>query len=134
MDATGQMTIFDYISELDDIPVEEMVRQVSEAVGIVFERKTAEWFENGTGVWYESRKSKHEMFDLCYDRYADTNRKFIGAGWQYKTSAGGVPCDTIQEAIDFFNRAKVTIQKEKVRIEQMRKEEHEYNQMKGGRT
>ena len=128
-----QMTIFDYLSELDSIPEEEMVRQVGEAVGMVFKRVQADWFEESVGGgWYEARKSKHEKYELNYDTYLDgTNRRFIGAGWQYKTSGGGAPCDTIQEAIDYIKRGMVTAQKEKVRLEQMRKEEQEYRKKYG---
>jgi len=127
MDQSGQMTIFDYFSELDSIPEEEMARQVGEAVGMVFKRVVAEWFEESEGRgWFETRKSKNEKYDLYYSTYLGTNKRFIGAGWQYKTSAGGGPCDTIQEAIDFIKRGMVKAQQEKERLKKVAEQEREY--------
>lgn len=126
MDHTGQMTIFDYFSELDSIPEEEMARQVGEAVGMVFKRVKADWFENSENRgWYEARKSKHEKYELHYSTYIGSNKRFIGAGWQYKTSGGGGPCDTIQEAIDYIKRGMVKAQQEKERLKKMREEEYD---------
>ena len=123
MDRTGQMTIFDYFSELDSIPEEEMVRQVGEAVGMVFKRVKADWFEHSENRgWYEAMKNKHEKYELYYSTYFDTNKRFIGADWQYKTSSGGGPCDTIQEAIDYIKRGMVRALQEKERLKRMKED------------
>jgi hypothetical protein len=116
-----QMTIFDYISELDGIPEDEMARQIGEAVGMVFKPVK---YDSAKYIppcqEYEARVSKYERYELQYSTYFDTNKKYISAGWMYRTCGGGCPCDSIEEAIEYINKAKVKAKQEKKRLERVR--------------
>lgn len=129
MDTTGQMTIFDFLPQPDDdletLPEEEMVRRISEAIGMTFKPVVYEYgFKE-----YVAKISKHEKYTIQYDNYLgiNDNRRFIGVGWTYRTSGGGSPCDSVQEAVDWFKRAITkSIPNERKRLEEIRQKEAEY--------
>lgn len=100
----GQMSIFDFLepsgSTLDDISESEMVRQIATATGLDFR------FVNDFWGW--QAKVKKVTFSVQYDNYHmdDNKKRFIGADWNTTTEGSSRPCDTIQQAIEFFKAAK----------------------------
>lgn len=100
----GQMSIFDFIDQpvqeipLDELPEPEMVRMVSEATGLNFQRREL----SGYGGWYEAKlgKVKHTVH---YSNYSiDDHRRFISVGWDVGTAGGGGPTDSLTDAIEWF--------------------------------
>lgn len=98
----GQMTIFDIIkpNSLDDLPEEEMVKQVSDATGLNFKYRD--------DFWKWECKVKDVRFSLHYSNYSiDDKRRFISCGYDRKAKEGcGSPIDSLEEAIAFFRKAK----------------------------
>ncbi len=99
----GQMNIFDFlkIENQDDVPEKEMVALVGNAIGVVFEK-------NDHLDHYEGYHSKLKL-TIQYDNYnlMDKTDRFISCGWDNKKrySAGGRPCDSIEEAIHYLREA-----------------------------
>lgn len=100
----GQMSIFDFLKPaertLDDIPESEMVWQIANATGLDFR------FVNDFWGW--QAKVKKVTFSVQYDNYHmdDNKRRFIGADWNTTAQGSSRPCDSLQEAIEFFKAAK----------------------------
>lgn len=100
----GQMSIFDFLepvgSTLDNLPESEMVKAISDATGINFKYRDSFW------GW--QAKIKGVTFSVQYDNYRleDNKRRFIGADWNTTIQGAASPCDSIQEAIEFFKAAK----------------------------
>ncbi len=97
----GQMSIFDFIelheNALDDLPESEMVKMIANATGLNFCYIDSFW---GWRV-----KKRRVTFSVEYDNYIEDGRRFIGADWQTSTQGASSPCDSVQEAIEFFQRA-----------------------------
>lgn len=93
----GQLSIFDFMSPepetrgLDDIPEDEMVRNLENLTGLAFKHHEDR---------YEA-KYKKIMLYVHYDNYAmtDCTDRFIAVGYDTKArEGGGGPCDSIEEA------------------------------------
>ncbi len=119
----GQMTIFDYLKakpvSFDDLPEPEMIRQITEMTGLNFVKADrAKWAEYD----YYFAKDKGVEYECGYSNYLiDDFRKFIDVGWSYKTSGGGSPCDSVDEAVATLKKYMVNVEKEKKRLEEDRK-------------
>ena len=108
-----QLSIFDFLpseEDLDTLDEYGMIRRVEEGTGLKFtEDKTApSWL----GSRYFAAKVKKVEFECYYSTYfpevtwrKNKTLRFISCGWASKTSGQGSPCDTVEEAIDFFKRA-----------------------------
>lgn len=100
----GQMSIFDFLepagSALDDLPESEMVRQIADATGLDFR------FIDGFWGW--KAEVKKVSFYVHYSNYNmdGINDRYIGVGWHTTTQGASGPCDSLQEAIEFFKAAK----------------------------
>lgn len=107
MSLDGQISIFDWMPtaaelpeypSIDDIQESEAVQIVADALGLnfIFDSKFREWL---------AKKRKLKL-TVSYSRYnlPDNTRRFLNVGYELGTSGGGRPCDTIQEAIDWFKR------------------------------
>jgi len=98
-----QMSIFDFMeiektSDLDAMSEADMVQAVKEATGIDFKFKDDLW-------GYVANIGKVQ-FEVKYSNYSiDDHRRFISVGYGTKTSGVSGPCDSLQEAIQFFKRA-----------------------------
>lgn len=103
----GQMSIFDFIDNpvqeipLDELTEPEMVRMVSEATGLDFQRK-----EIGTDHYvfydYEAKVGK-VRYTLQLSNYSiEDHRRCILVGWDEKTAGGGGPRDSVTEAVNWF--------------------------------
>ena len=101
----GQLSIFDFLDDdpaemsLDDLPEEEMVKIVGNSIGVNFTYRDDFW-------GYEA-KYKKLKFELHYSNYrlSDNTARFISAGYNYSKGGAGSPCDSIQEAVNFFRNA-----------------------------
>ena len=98
----GQMTIFDFLTPperpLEDLPESEMVKMITDATGLKFRFIDSFW---GWQV-----KERGVLFSVQYDNYlVDDKRRFIGADWNANHQGQCSPCDSVQEAIDFFRKA-----------------------------
>lgn len=100
----GQMTIFDFLPEmdLDDVPEENMVEQIATALGVKFEYEDEFW-----GWCYRQKK-------LClrvnYSHYSFGDfRKFISVDASCPTGGSSGPMDSIEEAISFAKTAAENI-------------------------
>ena len=102
-----QMTIFDLLrqKDLDEMPEEDMVREVSSRIGIVFQwvAYPPSKYNEGRGEWVA--KYKGLRLTVGFDTNVD-GEKYIGTGYDYpkEKSGGGAPCEDIDEAVDWFNR------------------------------
>jgi hypothetical protein len=104
---TGQMTLWDYLPEksLEDIPEEEAVRQIGDAIGVRF--------LPGKFGGYSAKVGKYTL-SCEYDRYfTDVDDKigtgdlFIGVDIMDKKGCGAsAPVGSIQKAIDWFRAYK----------------------------
>ena len=86
---------------LEDIPEEEMVQRIGNAIGVNF-------------VWndyYKEYQAKLKGYTLSveYDRYCidldediGTGHRFVGVGFMKKGCGAAGPCDSIDEAIEWF--------------------------------
>lgn len=97
-----QMTIFDFAkrpTDLDSLQEEEMVSIVGGAIGVEFVNKGDVW------KW-EARPNKKARLNIGYSNYTmrGNNSRFISCGYEYGNGGAGSPCDTIDEAIEFFRR------------------------------
>lgn len=92
-----QMSIFDFLPssypDINTIPEAEAVRIIGEAIGVRFAPgKFGDW----------RGKSGRMTLSAKYRHYIDNNRLFVGLGWCLGTSGGGAPCDSIKDAIKWF--------------------------------
>lgn len=90
------MNIFECLGEypnIKDLTEEQMVEIVSMKTGIDF-------CKGFTG--YEG-KEKGIRYRIQYNRYSDTKKPFIAVGYRYPNGGAGMPCDTVEQAIKFFN-------------------------------
>lgn len=97
----GQMTIFDFLKPqerpLEDLPEDEMVKMITDATGLNFRHIDSFW------GWQCKRRGV--TFSVQYDNYTENFRRFIGADWQTNKQGQSSPCNSVQEAIDFFRKA-----------------------------
>lgn len=102
-----QMTIWDLLpsEKLDNIPESDMVKRIGEAIGVKFQRDD---FLGG----YKA-KTGRLILTAEYDRYfvssesdEATGDLFISVGIEDKRNRSGMaaPCDTTNEAIEWFRR------------------------------
>ena len=90
----GQMSLFD---NLETLPEEDMAARIGDALGIKFTYRDAFW-----GWEY---KKKNTVLRIEYARYSiDDHRKHIGCSINHKTSGAAVPCDSVEEAIEWFKK------------------------------
>lgn len=105
-----QMSIFDLLPPdqraLEDLTEKEMVEYVGNAVGIPFEYKDSLF-----GWQYTKGKV---TFDIRFGKFSDDKKKrFIHAGWTDRRNGYGgcgVPCRSLEEAIDFFKKKVQDVQ------------------------
>ena len=114
MTDSGQMTIWDYLNGLDNLPEDEMVRKVGEGSGLDF--KPAELKGKWSDMLFYQAKDKGAVYEIHYSAYMGTSIRFISVGWGYKASGGGAPCDSVEEAIKYLKRYKEQVAKEKGRM------------------
>lgn len=101
-----QITIFDILPkedlerDINDLPENEMVDIVGRTTGLNF--KYDDYLTQ-----YVAKKGEL-TFTLKYSNYRiDDQRRFISSGWSRKMLEGaGIPADSIEEAVEFFNSAK----------------------------
>lgn len=110
-----QMTIWDYFRELeslDNLPENEMVHRIEGKTGLRFSfKENVKWSE----LNYYEAKDKGVEYLLHYDTYMNTSVRFIAVGWNYKTSGGGAPCDSVDEAVEKLKAYMFHASKEKER-------------------
>jgi hypothetical protein len=99
----GQMTIWDFMTEqpLESIPEEEMVRQIGSALGVNFVYDPH--FGNYRAkVGKSTLRVEYDHYDGCFD-----DALFIGCDFDSgppHSSGAGAPCDSIREAIKWFEK------------------------------
>ena len=100
---TGQMTIWDFLpsESLEDIPEEEMVQRIGNAIGVAFT-----W--NDFFKEYRTKVGKWTL-SVEYSRYfvddednEGRGARFIGCDYQTNHCGKSAPCDSIEEAITWF--------------------------------
>lgn len=102
----GQMSLWDIFpptkaeKTLDDYTEEEMVKEVSRFTGISFTYKDSVW-----GWVFKRKKETYDVKFLNYDEGLG-GKRFISCGWGTTNEGMGSPCDSIDEAVKFFARAK----------------------------
>ena len=108
----GQMSIFDFLPQQAEHPdfhnmtEAEMVSYVGKVLGVTFQ------YNNHLEYWecFVSKKRKFKL-ELCFSHYCHNWKKdeangelFISVGYNYTHGGGGSPCDSFEEAIDYFKR------------------------------
>lgn len=95
-----QLSIFDIMPmsfpDINEIPEAEAARLVGSRIGVSF--RYNERFRQ-----WEGKRGKLRL-SLNYDHYnkLDSNALFLGVGYEFGTSGGGAPCDTIEQAVRYF--------------------------------
>ena len=110
----AQMTIWDYLDSLDNLPEDEMARQVGEGAGLDF--KPVEMITKWSSLRFYQAKDKGAVYEIHYSAYMGTAIRFIAVDWGYKKGGGGAPCDSVEEAIKYLKRYKEQVAKEKERM------------------
>lgn len=96
------MTIWDFLhpsETLEDIPEDEMVRRVGDAIGVKF--TYSDFFDDyrvKVGKWTLSIEYSHYSFG--------DEALFIGVGIDSSKGGCGCPSDSIDEAVQFFLQKK----------------------------
>lgn len=101
-----QMTVWDLLppERLEDIPEPDMVKRIGNAIGVTFRRNAF--------MEYEA-KIRKLILTVEYDRYfascesdEATGDLFVGVGIEDKRNHRGMgaPCDSINEAIEWFRK------------------------------
>lgn len=109
----GQMTLWEYLTptqpdaDFHNMTEAEMVDYVGKAIGLTFTYN--DFFER-----YEVKVKgikKRFVLDIHYDHYSTSWKSddangglFISVGYDYSHGGGGSPCDSLEEAIDYFKR------------------------------
>ena len=98
-----QMTIWDFMEEqpLENIPEEEMARQIGSALGVTFTYDT-HLGDYRAKVGKSTLSVEYSHYSECFD-----NALFIGCGFDSgppHNSGAGAPRDSIREAIEWFER------------------------------
>lgn len=109
-----QITIFQWLenqTDLDKISEAQMVQEIGAALGLTFSK--CDFF----GDW----RAKIGKMTLCleYSNYFEGingGRRFIGADAETGTAGASSPCDSIDEAIEFFKRQIAKIPKQRKRV------------------
>lgn len=111
-----QMTIFDYLQDADmEVTADneaEIVRRLSEKTGLDFTLKDLRGFK-----YYLARVGKTDI-ELNFSTYYESTKHFVGVSWNYKTSGGSCPCDTLNEA---YNKIKTYIERAKAEKERLKR-------------
>lgn len=112
----GQLSIFDWMEDfdpakeatpaagypaLDDIPEEKAIKIIGDRIGVNFT-----W--NSSFERYEAKVGKITL-DACYDHYLpeiNDGRLMLSIGYNGKHFGGGTTSDSIEEAIDYFEKHK----------------------------
>ena len=95
-----QLSIFDLFpakfQDINEITEAEAARLVGERIGLAFR------YNDRFRQW-EARRGKMKL-SLEYDHYnkMDSTALFLGVGYEFGTSGGGRPCDTIEQAVRYF--------------------------------
>lgn len=104
------MSIFDLIEDnIEQMTLAEVAEKVGNALGITFTKKpptSSKYAE--FGETYEAKANGYTL-DISIDTYQTMDDRngsaFIGAGYRGKHgSGGGAPCDTVHEAILYFEK------------------------------
>ena len=108
-----QMSIFDLVEDpfedIEQMTLADVAEKVGDALGITFTKtpptsiKYAEF-----GETYEAKANGYTL-EISIDEYQTMDDRdgsaFIGAGYSGKHGAGGgAPCDTVNEAILYFEK------------------------------
>lgn len=107
-----QITLFQWLADqtdLDKISEPDMVEQIGAALGVKFTKND----------FFGDYRVKIGKITLCleYSTYFDDGRRFIGADVETKSAGASSPCDSIEEAINFFKRTIPKFKKEKAERE-----------------
>lgn len=98
-----QISIFEILRPkmpaIQDIPEAEAVGIIGERLGLAFTR------DERSGEW-TVQKGRLRL-SMSYQNYALPDKKdlFLDAGWDLGTPGGGAPCDSLDEAVRYFERA-----------------------------
>ena len=104
-----QMTIFDVLTEeapdWKEMSLKEIAAYISEKTGLTFIPDTRFHGEFNEYIAYKTSKL---FFTLGLDAYTTEERNgqpFISVGYENKKdlSGGGSPCDSLDEAIEYFS-------------------------------
>jgi len=105
----GQMTIFEFLPQEADfvtMPEAQVMEIISQRIGVKLT------WDNHLGE-YAAKIGKIRI-SAEIDTYSCTHEgsetlieghKFIGAGWGMSTEGGGRPCDSIDEAVEYLQKA-----------------------------
>ena len=98
----GQLSLWDIVppnnQDFQLISHDETVRLISEAVGLDFKYRDDFW-------GYEAKKGKVRMsIEFSHYRGINNDKPYIGCDINTNTAGCSSPCDSIEEAIQFFKK------------------------------
>ena len=117
-----QMTIFDYMAELeadsqepaimqgfDSYTKKEAIEAIEKHMGIKFESDGECDFEKWEGGWFKWQLKKGYYLDMGFSRFNTGDerdgKRIICVGWNAKTQGGGMPAESVEEAVKYFRNA-----------------------------
>jgi len=107
----NQMTIWDYLPEtpLEDIPEEDAVKQIGDAIGVNFQPDKYGGYVAKSGKYI--LRCQYDRYCVDVDDEIGTGDLFIGVDFEVKNKVWGAsaPRDSIQKAIAWF-RNEITVQ------------------------
>lgn len=111
-----QLTIFDYLED-EDLEVtedneNEIVKRLSEKTWLDFAKKDLRGFK-----YYLAKVGKIDI-ELNFSTYYESTKHFVGVSWNYKTSGGSAPCDTLNEA---YEKIKTYIKRAEAEKERLKR-------------
>lgn len=100
-----QLSIFDFIEDpttataLDNMSEPDMVEAVKQATGIDFKYRD--------DLWGYVAKIKDIQYTVHFSNYTmlDNNDRFISCGYGNNKGGAASPCDSLEEAVQFFKTA-----------------------------
>ena len=104
----SQLSMFDFMkpdmenlpTSLDELPEDEMVAIINQETGLDFRYKD--------DFWKYQAKRGNVTFTVGYSNYDGTvhgGARHISCSWDTKTQGCGSPCNSVEEAVDFFKKS-----------------------------
>ena len=103
----GQMTIFDYLAQLEPGPEKSLQEMTGADVAEIFSAYLGVEFKPGRfpDIYDEyEHKEKGVTISVGIDTYYGEDRKFIAVGVECARGGSGAPCDSVEEAKKVLGR------------------------------
>lgn len=99
------MTIFDYMGEAEEKAAADIADMTDEEIISEIERLMSLTFNYNSHL--EQYKSRHKGLKLSMSTstYWGSDQRIILVGWDKKNEGGGMPAESVDEAVNYFRHA-----------------------------